>query len=77
MGNTTDCLRVRPGIACLFTGARRVPQQPDFMWKGRFKTDTAQLLKNYSESISFDWRLYRHDIAGSIAHAARAAGGRA
>jgi len=23
----------------------------------------------YTESISFDWRLYRHDIAGSIAHA--------
>jgi argininosuccinate lyase len=39
------------------------------MWKGRFKTDTAQLLKDYSQSISFDWRLYRHDIAGSIAHA--------
>ena len=39
------------------------------MWKGRFKTDTAQLLKDFSESISFDWRLYRHDIAGSVAHA--------
>ncbi len=39
------------------------------MWKGRFKTDTAELLKDYSESISFDWRLYRHDIAGSLAHA--------
>ncbi len=39
------------------------------MWKGRFKTDTAQLLQSYSESISFDWRLYRHDIEGSIAHA--------
>jgi argininosuccinate lyase len=38
------------------------------MWKGRFKTDTAGLLKKYSESISFDWRLYRHDVAGSIAH---------
>jgi len=40
------------------------------MWKGRFQTDTASLLKEYSESVSFDWRLYRHDIAGSIAHAA-------
>lgn len=40
------------------------------MWKGRFKTDTAELLKQYSESISFDWRLYSHDIDGSIAHAA-------
>jgi len=39
------------------------------MWKGRFKTDTAKLLEDFSESISFDWRLYRHDIAGSIAHA--------
>jgi len=39
------------------------------MWKGRFKTDTAKLLENFSESISFDWRLYRHDIEGSIAHA--------
>jgi len=38
------------------------------MWKGRFKTETAGLLKKYSESISFDWRLYRHDVAGSIAH---------
>ena len=38
------------------------------MWKGRFQTETAELLKAYSESISFDWRLYRHDIAGSIAH---------
>src|SRR5439155_7525849 len=40
------------------------------MWKGRFKTETAELLKSYSESVSFDWRLYRYDIAGSIAHAA-------
>lgn len=26
--------------------------------------------QRYSESVSFDWRLYRYDIAGSIAHAA-------
>src|SRR5438067_3475502 len=38
------------------------------MWKGRFKSATDELLRRYSESISFDWRLYRHDIAGSIAH---------
>jgi argininosuccinate lyase len=38
------------------------------MWKGRFKVETAELLKQYSESISFDWRLYAHDIRGSIAH---------
>jgi len=27
------------------------------------------LLRDYGESISFDWRLYRQDIRGSIAHA--------
>ena len=39
------------------------------MWKGRFKQDTSDLLKSYGESITTDWRLYAHDIRGSIAHA--------
>jgi argininosuccinate lyase len=38
------------------------------MWKGRFQQDTSRLLSQYSESISFDWRLYPYDIQGSIAH---------
>jgi len=44
--------------------------------KGRFQSDAAEIAQRYSESVSFDWRLYRHDIAGSIAHATalRAAG---
>jgi argininosuccinate lyase len=40
------------------------------MWKGRFKEQTAALLQSFGESISFDWRLWRHDIEGSIAHSA-------
>ena len=40
------------------------------MWKGRFQQETSVLLQQYSESISFDWRLWRQDIAGSIAHSA-------
>ena len=40
------------------------------MWKGRFQQQTAALLQSYSQSISFDWRLWRHDIEGSIAHSA-------
>ncbi len=40
------------------------------MWKGRFQQETSALLQQYSESISFDWRLWRQDIAGSIAHSA-------
>ncbi len=45
------------------------------MWHGRFSQDTAEQLKKFSESISFDWRLYPYDIQGSIAHAAALAEG--
>lgn len=40
------------------------------MWKGRFQTETSNLVQRYGESISYDWRLYACDIEGSIAHAA-------
>jgi argininosuccinate lyase len=40
------------------------------MRKGRFNQPAAELAQRYSESVFLDWRLYRHDIAGSIAHAA-------
>jgi argininosuccinate lyase len=39
------------------------------MWKGRFQKETSSLVQRYGESISYDWRLYPHDIAGSMAHA--------
>ncbi len=39
------------------------------MWKGRFSKATADLVQQYGESISYDWRLFSHDILGSIAHA--------
>ena len=38
------------------------------MWKGRFSKPTADLVQRYGESVSYDWRLFRQDIAGSIAH---------
>ena len=40
------------------------------MRKGRFNKQAAEVAQRYSESVSFDWRLYPYDIAGSIAHAA-------
>jgi argininosuccinate lyase len=40
------------------------------MRKGRFHKSVADIAQRYSESVSFDYRLYRHDIAGSIAHVA-------
>ena len=38
-------------------------------WGGRFAAGPAEIVKQFTESVSFDWRLYPHDIAGSIAHA--------
>jgi argininosuccinate lyase len=35
----------------------------------RFKKDMAASVQKYTESISYDRRLYKYDIAGSIAHA--------
>ena len=42
---------------------------PNKPWGGRFSQDTDALMETFSESVSFDWRLYRQDIRGSIAHA--------
>ncbi|MEW6306033.1 MAG: argininosuccinate lyase [Verrucomicrobiota bacterium] len=36
---------------------------------GRFASGPAADVAAFSESISFDWRLWRHDIQGSVAHA--------
>ncbi len=37
--------------------------------RGRFHKAADKLVIEYTASIPFDWRLYRQDIAGSIAHA--------
>ncbi len=39
------------------------------MWGGRFSSDTDEFAAGFHSSISFDCRLYREDILGSIAHA--------
>ncbi|HEX2226623.1 MAG TPA: argininosuccinate lyase [Candidatus Binatia bacterium] len=39
------------------------------LWGGRFGTNTAASVEAFTSSIDVDRRLYRHDIAGSIAHA--------
>ncbi len=40
------------------------------MWKGRFEEEQSDRLKDFSESISFDWQLYACDVEGSCAYAA-------
>jgi len=39
------------------------------LWSGRFSESTNKLVDNFTASIPFDWKLYKYDIAGSIAHA--------
>lgn len=39
------------------------------LWGGRFRKDTDSLTDDFNSSISFDSRLYKYDIQGSIAHA--------
>jgi len=39
------------------------------LWGGRFTSGTASSVEAFTASIDVDARLYRHDIAGSIAHA--------
>jgi argininosuccinate lyase len=38
-------------------------------WAGRFTKPTSKSVEKYTESISFDRRLWKYDIEGSIAHA--------
>lgn len=38
-------------------------------WGGRFKESTSKEVEAYTESISFDTKMYRQDIMGSKAHA--------
>src|SRR5690625_3876433 len=42
---------------------------PLSLWGGRFSGGPADALTELSRSTQFDWRLARHDIAGSRAHA--------
>ena len=39
------------------------------LWGGRFEGKTDELIERLNNSLVFDARLWRHDIAGSIAHA--------
>jgi len=38
-------------------------------WSGRFTKETDKLVEQFTESVSFDLRLFEDDVRGSIAHA--------
>lgn len=39
------------------------------LWQGRFKKELSKTTNDFNSSISFDSRMYKEDIMGSIAHA--------
>jgi argininosuccinate lyase len=41
----------------------------DKLWSGRFTAPTDEFVEAFTASVSFDQRLYKYDIMGSIAHA--------
>ena len=41
----------------------------EMMWAGRFSKKVDDTVNAFNSSISFDARMYKHDIQGSIAHA--------
>lgn len=49
--------------------AGKEKKQKQKMWGGRFSKGTASSVEKFTESISYDHRLYHHDIMGSKAHA--------
>lgn len=44
--------------------------QDSHAWSGRFSEPVSELVKKYTASVGFDYRLARFDIEGSLAHAA-------
>jgi argininosuccinate lyase len=44
-------------------------QNKEKPWQGRFSGETSKLVEEFTSSLHFDRRLYRYDLAGSMAHA--------
>ena len=51
------------------TGSEAEISEKDKLWGGRFSESTDAFVEAFTASINFDKRLYKHDIAGSKAHA--------
>src|ERR1035438_10172205 len=54
-------------VFALKTGQRMKKKSP-ISRSGRFARAVSADVAQFTESISFDWRLWRHDILGSMAH---------
>src|SRR5436305_833751 len=59
-------LKAYANAATVGVGDDGVVEKP---WSGRFSTGTDRRVERFTESISFDRRLFEHDVRGSTAHA--------
>jgi hypothetical protein len=39
------------------------------LWGGRFEKGVTPAVERFGQSVSYDWKLYKHDLMGSRAHA--------
>ncbi|KAJ8773319.1 hypothetical protein K2173_028496 [Erythroxylum novogranatense] len=51
------------------TGSEIKKEKEVKLWGGRFEESVTDIVEKFTESISFDKELYKHDIMGSKAHA--------
>lgn len=70
MGTTTDHvpLTYNPLLFLTFGRISFILTFMKKLWGGRFRKETESTVESFTESISFDERLWKHDIEGSIAH---------
>ncbi|KAK1317387.1 Argininosuccinate lyase [Acorus calamus] len=60
---TMNCLRVEA------SSEEKKKDKEGKLWGGRFEESVTDAVERFSESVSFDKQLYKHDIMGSRAHA--------
>ena len=56
-------------VLCIFINTKNFRGVLMKLWGGRFAKNTDKAVDDFNSSISFDSRMYRQDITGSIAHA--------
>lgn len=44
-------------------------QKETKLWGGRFEKGVTPAVEKFGQSVSYDWKLYKHDLMGSRAHA--------
>ncbi|GLT93718.1 hypothetical protein SLE2022_114950 [Rubroshorea leprosula] len=62
--------RLQP-LSCTMSQSSQTEAKPKEakLWGGRFEESVTDIVEKFTESISFDKQLYKHDIMGSKAHA--------